>query len=131
MWDAVREVRTSIASSRGIWRDRPRRTAMSQPPFDTLLSNAAKELCAREERLHQRIMLFHVAREWLGDVYVRRLQRDAGGEAVLEVIRDVGLGALRPEASETEEERDSELQELREVVWQRIEEWYRMARGGD
>jgi hypothetical protein len=95
-----------------------------------LLAKAAKELRDKEERLHERIMLSHVAREWRGDLYVRLLRKDLRGDDTLWVIREVGLGALRPEAWEVDEAAPG-LQEVRALVWRRIDEWYRLARGDD
>jgi hypothetical protein len=97
----------------------------------TLLAKAAEELRDKEERLRERIMLSHVAREWRGDLYVRRLREDARGEYALEIVREEGLGALRPEAWETEEEGDPGLREVRALVWQKIDTWYGLARGDD
>jgi hypothetical protein len=64
----------------------------------TLLAKAAEELRDKEERLRERIMLSHVAREWRGDLYVRRLREDARGEYALEMSekRDWALCGPKP-----------------------------------
>src|SRR5262245_33249749 len=102
-------------------------------PIDTpgeelrLLAKAAEELRDREERIRHAIMLLHVAQESRCDLYVRRLRQDTRGHVILEIIREAGLDVLRPTV---ESEDDPESRGLRGLIWQRIDQLYRVARDG-
>jgi hypothetical protein len=103
---------------------------MRKTEAEALLAAASKDLAEKEERLRRSVMLTHISREHRSDFYVLSLKGKDGAHAVFQIIGEAGLAALRPDARELAEER-TELEEVRNLVWHHIEEWYRRAREGD